>query len=114
MRQISVATTSDRLSMPNAAHHSRPAKIAPSAIRSHVASSTAPKRRPPPRSRAIAPSSMSASTNTETAKAPQNNSPIGNRVSAARTLPAVPRIVMLSGVKPSRSAPLATGRDSLT
>lgn len=113
MRQIKVATTSAGLSMPNAAHHSRPAKIAPSAIRSHAASSTAPNRVPPPRSRAMVPSSMSASTNTATAKAPHHSCPIGNSVNDASTVPAVPRIVMLSGVKPTRRAALATGRDSL-
>jgi hypothetical protein len=79
-----------------------------------VASNTAPNRVPPPRSRAIAPSSMSASTKNETATAPHHNWPIGNSVDAAITVPAVPRMVMLSGVRPARSAALATGRLSLT
>ena len=99
--------------MPNAAHHARPQKIAPSPIRSQVASSTAPNRVPPPRSRAIAPSSMSASTKNETATEPHHSCPIGNSVSAAITAPAVPRMVMLSGVKPARSAAFAIGLDSL-
>ncbi len=34
---------------------------------------------------------------------------MGYSVSAAMTAPAVPMIVMLSGVKPARSAALATG-----
>ena len=100
------------LSSPNAAHHSSPQNTAPSPIRSQVASSTAPNRVPPPRSRAIAPSSMSASTKNDTANAPHHSWPIGNSVSAASTEPAVPRMVMLSGVKPARSAAFATGLDS--
>ena len=111
-RQIMVATTSSAFSRPNAANQSNPQNTAPSLIRSHVASRTAPNRVPPPRSRAMAPSSMSASTKTNTASEPQNNCPIGKRVSAASTEPAVPRMVTLSGVSPRRSAPLATGRDS--
>ena len=109
-RQIIVATTSSGLSRPNAAHHSSPQNTAPSLIRSQVASSTAPNRVPPPRWRAIAPSSMSASTKNPTTRAPANSCPIGNRVSAPSTVPAVPRIVTLSGVRPSRNAPLARGR----
>jgi len=108
--QISVATISDASCSPRAAHHSRPAKIAPSAIRSQVASRTAPKRVPPPRSRAIAPSSMSARTKTNTANAPHHSWPMGKSVSAAMTEPAVPMIVTLSGVRPIASAPFANGR----
>ena len=68
-----MATTSDELCRPKATHHSSPQKIAPSLIRSQVASRTAPNRVPPPRSRAIAPSSMSASTKTNTATAPHHS-----------------------------------------
>jgi hypothetical protein len=72
-----VATASDELWMPNAAHHSSPQNTAPSASRSHVASSTPPKRVPYPRSLAIAPSSMSARTKNATAKEPHHNWPCG-------------------------------------
>ena len=57
---------------------------------------------------------MSASTKTQTANAPHHSWPIGNSVSAAITVPAVPRMVMLSGVKPARSAAFATGVDSFS
>jgi hypothetical protein len=108
-----VATASDALCTPKAAHHSSPQKIAPSPIRSQVASSTPPKRVPKPRSRAMAPSSMSARQKTNTANAPHQSCPIGNSVSAAMTVPAVPMMVMLSGVSPVQSAALATGLLSL-
>ena len=55
---------------------------------------------------------MSASTKTKTANDPHHSWPIGYSVRAAITAPAVPMIVMLSGVKPARSAPFATGFDS--
>ena len=48
----------------------------------------------------------------QTATAPHHSCPIGNNVSAPSTVPAVPRMVMLSGVKPARSAAFATGFDS--
>ncbi len=108
-----MATISDELCRPNAAHHSRPQNTAPSLIRSQVASSTAPNRVPPPRCRAIAPSSMSASTKKNTATAPHHSCPIGNSVSAASTEPAVPMIVTMSGVSPIFNAALATGVLSL-
>ena len=111
--EIIVATASDVLWIPKVAHHSRPQKTAPSATRSHVASRTPPNAVLNPRSRAIAPSSMSARTKTKTANAPHHSCPIGNSVSAAITVPAVPMIVMLSGVNPMRSDALATGRLSL-
>ena len=56
---------------------------------------------------------MSASTKTNTANAPHHSCPIGNSVSAAMTVPAVPMMVMPSGVRPMRSEALATGRLSL-
>ena len=49
--------------------------MAASAIRSQVESSTAPKTEPPPRARAIAPSTRSSSTEMVTTKAPQNSCP---------------------------------------
>ena len=108
-RQINVATTSGLSCRPNAIHHSSPQNTAPSLIRSQVASSTAPKRVPPPRSRAIAPSSMSNSTKNDTTQPPANSLPIGNSVSAPATEPVVPRIVTASGVRPSRRQARATG-----
>ncbi|CFR85994.1 Uncharacterised protein [Mycobacterium tuberculosis] len=78
-------------------------------MRSQVASSTAPKRVPPPRSRAIAPSSMSNNTKNHTTHAPANSLPIGNSVSAPATDAVVPRMVTTSGVRPTRSSPLAIG-----
>ena len=56
---------------------------------------------------------MSASTKKKTATAPHHNCPIGKRVRAASTEPAVPMIVTVSGVNPARNAALATGVLSL-
>ncbi len=52
---------------------------------------------------------MSASTKKNTATAPHHSTPIGNRISAASTEPAVPMMVTMSGVSPIVSAALATG-----
>ena len=57
---------------------------------------------------------MSASTKIQTLNAPHHSCPIGKSVSALSTVPAVPRMVMLSGVKPARSAAFATGRESFS
>src|ERR1700753_996590 len=78
-------------------------------MRSQVASSTAPNLVPPPRSRAIAPSSMSKTTKNQTTQAPAKSLPIGNRVSAPATDATVPTMVMPSGVRPIRSAARAVG-----
>ena len=108
-RQINVATTSSLSCMWNAIHHSSPQNTAPSLMRSQVASSTAPNRVPPPRSRAMAPSSMSNTTKNQTTQAPANSLPIGNSVSAPATDAMVPTMVTPSGVRPIRSAALAVG-----
>ncbi|SKU18070.1 Uncharacterised protein [Mycobacteroides abscessus subsp. abscessus] len=107
--QISVATTKEVDPQPNAAHQTSPANTAPSATRSHVASSTAPNRVPPPRARAIAPSSMSNIANNHTAMPPQKRCPVGKSVSAATTDAAVPKMVTVSGVNPARNSALASG-----
>src|SRR5246500_5673592 len=108
-RQINVATTSDGLCRPNAAHQASPQNTAPSLIRSQVASSTAPNRLPPPLSRAIAPSTKSNITKNQITTGPANNRPVGNSVSAASTAAAVEMIVTLSAVKPARRNARATG-----
>src|SRR6202021_1612217 len=90
-------------------HHSSPQNTAPSLMRSQEASSVAPKRVPPPLSRAIAPSSMSKSAKNQTTHPPANSLPIGKRVNAPATEAIVPRMVTLSGVKPTRRAALASG-----
>src|SRR5271166_6434125 len=93
----------------NAIHHSSPQNTAPSLMRSHVASSTAPNRVPPPRCRAIAPSSMSNSVKNQTTHPPRKSLPIGNSVSDPATDAMVPMTVATSGVRPTRSAARATG-----
>src|SRR3984893_10800576 len=108
-RQINVATTSDGLCRPNAAHQASPQNTEPSLIRSQVASNTAPNRVPPPLSRAIAPSTRSNITKNQITNVPANNRPVGNSVNAASTAAAVAMIVTLSAVRPARRNARATG-----
>ena len=97
-------TASDALCSPNTAHHNKLQNTALSLIRSQVASSTALNLVPPPRCRAIAPSSMSGEHEEP------DHQPAGEQISGgkqdqrASTEPAVPMIVTVSGVNPTRSA----------
>jgi hypothetical protein len=82
---------------------------APSAIRSHVESSTAPNFVPPPLARAIAPSSRSSITKPHTVNVPASRWPAGKSHIAKPTAPAVPMSVIAFGVSPMRTSQTPIG-----
>ena len=69
------------------------AKVAPSVMRSQVASSVAPKRVPPPRNRAMVPSIMSKVANSPESTAAHARCPAGMSVTTMTVVSTAPRIV---------------------
>src|SRR5918912_2488391 len=108
-RHSSASSTMSRLSPAPENHQTSAPKIAASAARSPVLSSTAPNTEPPPRGRASAPSSMSSSTKTVTVNAPQNSCPVAINPTAPAIAPSVPTSVTASGVTPARARRATTG-----
>src|SRR3712207_813351 len=98
-----------RLSPAPENHQTSAPKMAASAARSPVESSTAPNTEPPPRARARAPSSMSSSTKTVTVNAPQKSCPVAISPTAPAIAPSVPSSVTASGVTPARASRATTG-----